>query len=306
MKNEDYLRLFLDHLRFQEPVSSSTYEAYARNLNAYLKYLDEAAIDLLECRYHDIVSFLKAMQKEGYAMSSIHQAAVSLRQFHQYLKRFAYMDHDPSEYLSVQKKGRRLPMAVSDDAYQKLMSYPLEEEDDYMDQAIIMLLAHSGLRISEALNLEFVHYYPRERWLRIVGKGNKERMVPISKDNVEIMEYYLETIRPKRVQDKTDLLFISQTGRAVSRQYVHQKIQKRRLEMGIEEAISAHKLRHRFASSFLEKGVDLRVIQELLGHEDIATTQIYTHVQKENLKRDYDAFLKGGFYYRKDEDDEKI
>lgn len=306
MKNEDYVDLFLNHLRFTDPVSDATLEAYGRNLRSYLAYMNENNYNLSEIHYQDIVEFLKSMQKRGYAVTSIHQVSVSIRQFHQYLKRFGYLDYDPSEHLSVRGRERRLPKALSDDAYKKLMEYELETSDDYMDQAIFMLMAHSGLRVSEALSLEFSHYYPRERWMRIVGKGQKERMVPISKENVQVLEKYLKNVRPERLQTQSDRLFISRKGLPVSRQYVHQKLQKRKLKMKIDEPVSAHRLRHRFASSFLEKGVDLRMIQELLGHEDISTTQIYTHVQKESLKKDYDQYLKGGFYYRKDEDDEKI
>ncbi|WP_267128101.1 tyrosine-type recombinase/integrase [Erysipelothrix piscisicarius] len=175
-----------------------------------------------------------------------------------------------------------------------------------MDYAILMLLYRCGLRVSECVHLEFSHVYIDQQWLRILGKGNKERMIPLSEDAIDSLNDYLNDIRPQWLIQSSDRIFINAKGKGISRQYIDSMIKSRCKEMGITTPISAHTLRHSFATAILDTGVDLRIIQELLGHQDISTTQIYTHVNKKTLKREYDQYLKGGFSNQGGNRDEEI
>lgn len=302
MKN-NLIQSFIDYIAYLEPKSQNTVEAYRINLEHFNAFLNDNQLDLMRCTSKDISTFLSSL-KADYSLASIRQAAVTLRQFYQYLNRFKYINYDPTENLSFKAKANQLPKVPRQDSVERLLLYPLETGQDCMDQALLLLLAQSGLRVSEAVSLKFQHLYTQERWLRIMGKGNKERMVPISVDALKYLQEYVRIERPLRLKNQSDLIFINTKGGALSRQYVHTMIQKRCVKLNIKEHISAHMLRHYFATRFLEEGVDLRLIQDLLGHSDISTTQIYTHLDTKTLKKEYDNFLEGGFDKKGADDDE--
>ena len=301
--NDKLINAFIDTIAYLDPKAQNTVKAYRNNLQHFNAYLTEKKLEITACKSQDIIAFLNALQAD-YAPASIRQVAVTIRQFYQFLYRFNYMTYDPSENLSFNRQALTLPKVPMQVSIEKLLAYPLETGTDYMDQALLLLMAQSGLRVSEAISLKFNNVYEKERWLRIIGKGNKERMIPISVDALQNMQEYVRIERPLRLKNKQDIIFLNTQGNQLSRQYVHTMIQKRSQALGIKESLSPHMLRHYFATRFLEEGVDLKVIQDLLGHSDIATTQIYTHLDKKVLKREYDTFLEGGFTKEGVNDDE--
>lgn len=297
MKNN--LADFLHYIKYVEPKAELTVQSYSSDLRHYINFLQTNEIkDFKDVSFNEINHYLKSL-KEDFTLSTIQHRAVSIRQFHQYLLQMGVLKSDPSQYLDVKAKGKTIPKIISEDTLEKLFSFPIKNNQDQMDLTILMLLYHSGLRVSELCALTFNQLYLDERWLRILGKGSKERLVPLSKESAEELKAYLNDVRPFLDTNKSDLIFLSKKGRTLSRQSVHTMIKYRCNQQEIKENVSAHSLRHRFATSFLERGVDLRFIQELLGHADISTTQIYTHVNIKTMRNEYDKFLPGGF------DDEK-
>lgn len=289
------LKEFIHYIQYIEPKAEKTVSSYQSDLIDYTNFLKEKEISSFkEVTIQEINEYLQSLGMK-YSIATVQRRAVSIRQFHKYLLQMNILSFDPTQYLNIKNKGTKLPNIMSKQSIELLFSYPLAKDSDYMDQTILYILYHSGLRVSELCNLTFSQIHFDERWLRIVGKGSKERYVPISKESIVHLKKYIHSIRPLWDYNKSEYVFINEKGNNLSRQYIHSMIKYRCNHQGIEENISAHSLRHRFATSFLETGVDLRYIQELLGHADISTTQIYTHVDVETMRNEYDQFLTGGF-----------
>lgn len=292
---------FLHYINYIEPKESLTVKSYRSDLLHYINFLEDNGVDKLDkVSFHHINHYLKSLQND-FALATIQHRAVSIRQFHQYLLQMGVLKSDPSLYLDVKSKGKTIPKIISSETVERLFSFSIENNKDLMDQSILLLLYHSGLRVSELCQLSFNQIHLDERWLRIMGKGSKERYVPMSKESTVSLKKYLKNARPFFEKDKSEFVFLSLKGKPLSRQYVHTMIKYRCTQNNVKENVSAHSLRHRFATNFLEVGVDLRFIQELLGHADISTTQIYTHVDIKTMRNEYDQFLLGGF----DEKDNK-
>ena len=292
---ENKLNDFLHYIKYIEPKSELTVSSYQSDLMHYIEYLKNEGIKLLEdVSFNEINLYLRSL-KDDFSLATIQHRAVSIRQFHQYLLQMGILKTNPSQYLDVKSKGKTIPKIISEETVNLLLDFPILNTKDQMDHTILMLLYHSGLRVSELCNLSFNQVYLDERWLRILGKGSKERFVPISLDSAKTLKSYLDQVRPFIDQVKSELIFLNKKGKPISRQYVHTMIKYRCKQQNIKENVSAHSLRHRFATSFLETGVDLRFIQELLGHVDISTTQIYTHVDIKTMRNEYDRFFSDGF-----------
>ena len=292
---KQYLSSFEHFISYIDPRSNLTIKSYSNDVKHYLEYLDTHDIKSLDdISYHTINGYISTLN-QTYEFATIQHKIVSIRQFHKFLVNTGRSQHDPTQYLSLKRKGSRLPHIASDTSIIKLLSFTRETSKDIFDYAILMVLVRCGLRVSECTNLVFNQIYADEKWLRIVGKGNKERMVPISDDALDALNEYLTLVRPTWLVKDSDFVFINAKGKQVTRQYINNMIKLRSKELDIRENLTPHSLRHYFASGILDAGVDLRVIQELLGHQDISTTQIYTHVQNKALKRDYDKFLKADF-----------
>ncbi|MDE8276115.1 tyrosine-type recombinase/integrase [Erysipelothrix rhusiopathiae] len=297
---------FIHYLQFIDPKAALTVASYRNDLNQYIEYLEHESVSSLESVDAEVIRKYIDDIKNDYAASTIQHKIVVIRQFHQYLLNSGQLQHNPTAFVSLKNKGTRLPTIVSDDTIRKLFSFDRVTGKDFMDYAILLLLYRCGLRVSECVHLEFSQVYLDQKWLRILGKGNKERMIPLSIDAIDGLSEYINIIRPQWMIQPTEQIFINAKGKGISRQYIDSMIKSRCKEMGILTPISAHTLRHSFATAILDTGVDLRIIQELLGHQDISTTQIYTHVNKKTLKREYDQFLKGGFSNQGGNRDEEI
>lgn len=289
------LKDYIYYIQYTEPKSSLTVEAYKNDLNDFITYLEEHDINDFKSITFDILLDYTSQLEQTFANTSQRRKISSLKSFYKYLSQYGIVDHNLTSFLQGKKKVERLPQTLSSDELKQLFSFPKEKLKDYLDYAILQVLFSTGIRVSECVDLIFSQIFFEERWLKIIGKGNKERMVPISKEAIRSLTYYLDIIRPQFEKNKMKHVFLSPKGQQITRQYIHTMIQYRQQQTGLNKVISAHTLRHSLATNMLNQSVDLRVIQEILGHSDIKTTQIYTQVDNQTLKKEYDSFLKGNF-----------
>ncbi len=295
MKTQRLVEDFINHIRYIEPKSKATQESYIREIRRYRDYLiDHDLEDINTITYNDINQYIKDLRNDLSANSTRHHI-VTIRQFHQYVFRLGLSHTDPSVHIKTKSSNQSTPRSLSNEELQKLFSFPRNDLKDHLDYAILLLLFRCGLRVSECTELTINQIYMEEKLIRVLGKGNVERMVPMTDDLVLTLKNYLQKVRPLLVKKPSQSLFLSLRGNLISRQYVHTMIKLRCSEADLSDAISAHTLRHTFATKLMEQGVDIRIIQELLGHSDISTTQIYTHVTWDTLRKEYDAHLQGGF-----------
>ena len=286
---------FIYFIQFVEPRSEQTVIAYKRDLKQYVSYLNELEIENVELiTYPMIVDYVTSLQSK-YKPNTVSRKVTAVKQFHNYCVRYGKVKVDVSEHVQNRARTTQLPKALTVSEINQLLSFEKKESKDFLDYAILMLLFRGGLRVSECIQLKFTQVYQEERWFRIIGKKNKERMVPLTEDAFEALFYYINNIRPTYEKVKSNYVFINQKGNNISRQYVHRMIQLRRAETNLKKKVSAHTLRHTLATTLLEQEVDLRVIQEILGHADISTTQIYTHVNKDQMKKTYDKYISDPF-----------
>jgi site-specific recombinase XerD len=225
--------------------------------------------------------------------------ASSIRSFHRFIS-FKYDLKDPTLNLEVKNKSKRLPIFATIDEVDKIMAYFTNENQDVLNHALLETIYCCGLRVSECTKLTVSQVNLEQKILRVLGKGSKERIIPIPENSLAVIKNYYNNVRPLWLKKRTNLFFINRFGKHITTEYVENMIKFVCEEVGITKKITPHKLRHSFATHLLEGGADLRTIQELLGHSDIRTTEIYTHVQKERLKESYNNF----FPQLKGDDDE--
>ncbi|HEY5792976.1 MAG TPA: site-specific tyrosine recombinase XerD [Chthoniobacterales bacterium] len=263
--------------------SLETFHAWARSQSR------PGAADI---RAEHLSEYLAHRKRLGLAAGSIKAEAVALRIFFRHLCARKHLAADPSEFLGIPRIERTLPHTLSLEEVEKLLNaIPAETAIGRRDRAIVELLYGCGIRVSELCGIRLEDYHATERILRVTGKGNKTRLLPIGKPAVAAVETYLERGRPELVGKRTGAqVFISIRGRALTPQRIWQLLREYAPAAGLEEKIYPHLLRHSFATHLLGNGADLRVIQELLGHADIATTEIYTHVDTRRLQETHRRF----------------
>jgi len=275
---------FLSYLSVEKGLSLATLEAYERDLKAFELYL-EGRSSLEKCSDEDVRAFLGNLRDKGLATSSIARMLVSLSLFFRFLKREGMLEREIEIIRDLPKVWQLIPEVLTEQEVDNLRSAPGRE--DFIgtrDKAIIEVLYASGLRVSEVCGLDIGSI--RENTVRVIGKGNKERIVPIAPIAVESIELYLS----KREEIDNPALFLTRNGKRVSRGLIWKRIKFYAKKASIEKEISPHTLRHSFATHLLANGVDLRVIQEMLGHADIGTTDRYTHVDKNQMHRAFERF----------------
>lgn len=285
-----YLADFLTYLVIERGLSYNTKISYEHDLTDYIGYLESIDISLGETiRREHIQQYLITLYERQLDTKTVARYLSSIRAFHQYLMIEKKESHNPCELIESPKLKRRLPEVLSvNEVDQLLESFKDETPNDLRNKAMVELMYAAGLRVSELLDLKLEDVHLSMMFVRCKGKGNKERMVPIGEVASEVLERYLSIARPKLLKNSTEILFLNRFGNAMTRQGFWKILKKQALEAGIKKEISPHKLRHSFATHLVENGVDLRLVQEMLGHADIATTQIYTHLSKEHLR---DVFL---------------
>ncbi len=290
MKLERLLKEYLVNLTINESKSELTIKNYKIDLEKYLGFLSSEGIDdVEEVKFSMINEFIKN-QSTFKASSSISRLSSSIRSFHRFLS-FKYDLKDPSLNIEVKNKRKRLPVFATIDEVDKIMSYFTNSNEDILNHAMLELIYCCGLRVSECTKIIVSQVNLEQKIIRVMGKGNKERIIPIPDNSVGIIKKYYDDVRPLWLSKKTNLFFINRFGKHITTEYIESMLKFVCNEVGITKTITPHKLRHSFATHLLDGGADLRTIQELLGHSDIRTTEIYTHVQKERLKESYDSYF---------------
>ncbi|MBI6530272.1 site-specific tyrosine recombinase XerD [Proteus vulgaris] len=278
---------FLDNIWLEQGLSANTLSSYRLDLQALGQWLIHHQLDWLSVTTLDLQSFLATRLDEGYKASSAARLLSTMRRLFQYLYREKLRLDDPSALLSTPKLPKRLPKDLSERQVDDLLNAPcIDEPLELRDKAMLEVLYACGLRVSELVGLSLSDISLRQGVLRVIGKGDKERLVPLGEEAVYWLEQYLQYGRPALMQGKTDdIVFPSLRGQKMTRQTFWHRIKHYAVIAGIDtEKLSPHVLRHAFATHLLNHGADLRVVQMLLGHSDLSTTQIYTHVATERLK----------------------
>jgi integrase/recombinase XerD len=289
MKFEEAYNKYKTEITVNEGLSNKTIESYCSDLDIYFNYLKEINIDdTTKITLQDIDTFLHNL-KDTHASSSIYRISASIRSFHHFLS-FYYNEKDPTINLQVSKGPKKLPVFCTTNEINKLMnSFDDKNNEDLLHHAILELIYSCGLRISEATNITMNRIDLDTGSLRVLGKGDKERVVPIPKGSISLLKKYRDILRPVYMKKKTNLFFINRFGRKITSQSVELMLKSKCNELGLDSRITPHKLRHSYATHLLQNGADLRSIQEMLGHSDIQTTEIYTHVQNKQL---FDSYAK--------------
>ncbi|MDD4891533.1 MAG: site-specific tyrosine recombinase XerD [Phycisphaerae bacterium] len=291
----DLLRQFLDYLTVEAGLAANTILAYRRDLRRFLVFLKTAGRPPTEATTLDVQNHLRQLKLSQLAISSISRALVAVKMFLRYLVSTGQALRDITDALDSPKRWQRLPHLLSRDKTVSLLEGLDSDDALYLrDRALLELLYASGLRASESTGLRRGDLNSRIGYLRCFGKGSKERVVPVGRPAIEAIDTYLGNLRPKLAanggQRDGDALFLSAHGRPLDRTAVWRIVKRAARRAGLIGKISPHTLRHSFATHLLSGGADLRAVQEMLGHVDIATTQIYTHVDSDRLKSVHKRF----------------
>lgn len=284
---------FLDYLSVERGLSKNTILAYRQDLNIYLDFLANRGINALSrVEKNDIVEFMLFEKGQKISPTSISRRLAAIRMFHRFLSRERVLKNDPTVLIDSPKLWKKVPDTLSLSEVESLISQPdHRHRQGIRDRAILETLYATGMRVSESTELKTNNINLEIGFLRCVGKGNKERVIPLGKKAIKSISRYLESGRPHFLKNKvSDQLFISRSGTKLSRQSIWKLIQRYAKAAGIKKPIKVHTLRHSFATHLLERGADLRSVQEMLGHSNISTTQIYTHIDKDRLKNVHRLF----------------
>lgn len=292
---KDGITDFIHFLTVEKGLAKNTLISYERDLNSYMKYV--VHVDQVkswnEVGRASIVGFLMSLKEEGKSSRTIARHIASIRSFHGFLLRDKQTDHDPSVHIDTPQKEQTLPKVLSMEEVEALMESPKGNDGfGQRDQAMLEIMYATGMRVSELISLDVTDVHSAMGFVRCVGKGNKERIIPIGSTALQAVERYLQDGREKLVRKdrKTEALFLNHQGNRLSRQGFWKILKKLSMQANIQKDLTPHTLRHSFATHLLMNGADLRSVQEMLGHADISTTQIYTHITNTRLKDVYTKF----------------
>lgn len=280
----NYINEFETELKYVRNYSNNTVLAYISDLNTFLAYIKDK--NILDVESSDIRSYLKTIS--SMSDKSIARNMTSIRTFYDYLLKRGLIKNNPVDGIKSPKIGKYLPDVLSISEVEKLLDFEPTNSFTFRDRCMLELLYSSGLRISELVSLKFENVNLDDCIIKVMGKGSKERIVPLNDITVSYLAEYINNIRPKMIKKTdNDYIFLNNHGNVITRQAVFKMIKKRAEKVGIKKSISPHTLRHSFATHMLQGGADIRFIQELLGHSDVTTTEIYTHIANEMLKSNY-------------------
>jgi integrase/recombinase XerD len=285
-KDSALVERFLDALWLERGLSENTLTAYRSDLQGLAVWLQQQELDLIGAARHDLLHYLQQKVEHGASPRSSARLLSSLRRFYRYLVRERVLAEDPSARIDAPKLGRALPKSLTEDEVERLLRAPLTDESlGLRDRAMLEVLYASGLRVSELVSLLLPQVNLQQGLVKVIGKGNKERLVPLGEEALNWVERYIREARGVLLgAQQSDVLFPSRRGSAMTRQAFWQLIKRYAIKAEIDKPLSPHTLRHAFATHLLNHGADLRVVQLLLGHSSLSTTQIYTHVARERLK----------------------
>ncbi|MBO9609252.1 MAG: site-specific tyrosine recombinase XerD [Paenibacillaceae bacterium] len=285
---KQFLQTFIHFLSVERGLAMNTLHSYERDLTQYINFLEKNGVATLqESSKTNIASYLQQLKKLGRSGSTVSRCMVSIRSFYQFMLRERFMDSDPSQNMETPKLDKRLPKVLSVPEVEALLEAPSTSTPQGMrDKAMLELLYATGIRVTELMTLDLGNVNLGMGFVRCIGKGSKERIIPVGRTAAGWLDTYIRGDRTKLLKPgkAEDALFINHLGTRLTRQGFWKIIKKYAKESHIRKEITPHTLRHSFATHLLENGADLRAVQEMLGHADIATTQIYTHVTKSRLK----------------------
>lgn len=283
--NQLYIQHFLDHLWLDKGLSENTLSAYKTDLAHLTKHLQSQNLDVIHCSELDIEGFIASRYDLGISHRSNARCLSAIKRFFKYLLATKVRVDNPTALTQAPKFGKPIPKVLSEQDVENLLAMPnLDEPIEFRDRTMLELLYATGLRVTELVSLRLDNISLNQNVVRVTGKGSKERLVPIAEITAQWLTNYLKLMRPTLLKGETDVLFPSKRGQQMTRQTFWYRIKFYARKAGINAHLSPHTLRHAFATHLLNNGADLRVVQILLGHSDLSTTQIYTHVAKERLK----------------------
>lgn len=290
---KELLKEFIDYLSVERGLSKNTIASYKTDLVSFLNYLESKGFNSVErIKRDNITNYLLHLKDKGLSGNSVSRALVAIKMFYKFLAQERFIKDNVASVLESPKLIRPLPNVLNLAEVEKLLAAPnLRDWMGIRDKAVLELMYATGMRVSEIVDLPTSTINLDVGFIKCRGKGDKERMVPIGVQAKNAISRYLEKTRPMLLKNRNDMhLFLTRLGKKVSRQSFWKMIKKYAKKTRIKKEITPHTLRHSFATHLLERGADLRVVQEMLGHSDIATTQIYTHINKERLKSIHKQF----------------
>ena len=286
--DKEMVRRYVRYLKLQRNMSGNTLDAYQHDLRKLLDYLKGEGKDPREVQLEDLEHFSAGLHDIGIHPRSQCRILSGVRSFFKFLQLDGYRDDDPTELLESPQIGQHLPEVLTTAEVDRLeASIDLSKWEGHRNRAIIEVLFSCGLRVSELTNLKLSNLYLDEQFVRVMGKGSKERLVPISKKAIQELAFWFDDRQHMDIKPgEEDYVFLNRRGAHLTRVMILIMIKRQAEAAGIQKTISPHTLRHSFATALLEGGADLRVIQALLGHESIGTTEIYTHIDTSTLRRE--------------------
>lgn len=285
------MQLFLEYLTVELGLSANTRQAYERDLRLFCKTLGFKNSDaLVNVSREQITGYMTQLKEKGLAAATIARKLAAIKAFYRFMTAEGYMDANPAEVVEAGTKGIKLPRVLSEDEVVRLLNQPdITSAEGFRDRTMLEVLYATGMRVSELINLTLERVDINMKYIIAFGKGSKERIVPLGSVAAEFLQRYLEKVRPKLTHAgrNTNIVFLAFGGHELTRQRFWQIIRAYGRKANINKALTPHILRHSFATHLLDNGADLRSVQELLGHSDISTTQIYTHLTNKRLRDIY-------------------
>ncbi len=287
---EKYLEEFIKHIKFEKGFSEHTVNSYYGDLSDFFEYLDSQKIySINQISYQNIYGFITELGKRGLKSSSIERKTAAIKTFFKFLKKRKIIDKNPAELVSSPKKSKRLPTFMEKgEIFDLINIIPEDTPLSVRNKAMIMLLYATGMRVSELVNLNLSDVDLKSETVHILGKGKKYRIVPFGKKTKEILLKYL--FYRKELQSKSEAFFVTKSGKRIMDRAIRYILNNYIDTLAIQKKVSPHTLRHTFATHLLDNGANIRVIQEMLGHSNLATTQVYTHLSIAKLKDSYERF----------------
>lgn len=285
------MQLFLEYLTVELGLSANTRQAYERDLRLFCKTLGFKNSDaLVNVSREQITGYMTQLKEKGLAAATIARKLAAIKAFYRFMTAEGYMDANPAEVVEAGTKGIKLPRVLSEDEVVRLLNQPdITTAEGFRDRTMLEVLYATGMRVSELINLTLERVDLNMKYIIAFGKGSKERIVPLGSVAAEFLQHYFEKVRPKLTHAgrNTNIVFLAFGGHELTRQRFWQIIRAYGRKANINKALTPHILRHSFATHLLDNGADLRSVQELLGHSDISTTQIYTHLTNKRLRDIY-------------------
>ena len=284
---KEFIESFLNYLSVERGLAKNTIISYREDLNSYAGFLNRHSIDTLsKTTKNDVINFMLYQKDKGLAANSVARRLAAIKVFYRFLARERILKTDPTSLIDSPKLWKKIPETLTYNEVEALLSQPnIRDKQGIRDRAILETLYATGMRVSEAVNLKLDNVNLDIGFLRCIGKGNKERVIPIGAKAINSLKRYLSLSPPQLLKKKeSEFLFLSRFSKKISRQSLWKILKRYAKEARIKKPIRPHILRHSFATHLLERGADLRSVQEMLGHTNISTTQIYTHINKDRLK----------------------